>query len=217
MLHCPAGATASPVASQHKIRSFRFKSSSDSRRIPELLEENVVALDKVWVQYNILFPKHSSLFFSDFEIPLQKIYCSVLIILICMTLQGTSYSASQESSDVSSSDSEKPSSSFTANSACDFHYRNLVSDMQLLRAQLSEMHDLQQLLPVLHQLRAMHQEIAPVLHGVQAWQQNVLHDVQAWQQNVRSMLEHMIKQQEEFNRVVNDIRLKVECSTSSQE
>ena len=78
--------------------------------------------------------------------------------------------------------------------------------MQLLRAQLSEMHDLQQLLPAIHRLRAMHQEIAPVLH-----------DVQAWQQNVHSMLEHMLKQQEEFNRVVNDIRLKVECSTSSQE
>ena len=56
----------------------------------------------------------------------------------------------------------------------------------------------------------MHQEIAPVLHGVQAWQKNVLHDVQAWQQNVRSMLEHILKQQEEFNRVVNDIRLEVQ-------
>ena len=123
-----------------------------------------------------------------------------------MTLQGTSYSVSRESSDVSSSDSEMPSSSFTANSACDFHYRNLVSDMQLLRAQLSTMHDLHQLLPALHHLRAMHQEIAPVLH-----------DVQAWQQNVHSMLEHILKQQEEFNRVVNDIRLKVECSTSSKE
>ena len=192
-----------------------FKSSSDSRRIPKLLEENVMALDKVWVQYNILFPKHSSLFFSDFEIPLQNTYCSLLVMMVCMTLQEKSYSASRESSDISSSDSEQPSSSFTANSACDFQYRNLVSDMQLFRAQLSEMHDLQQLLPVLHQLRAMHQEIAPVLHGVQAWQQNVLHDVQAWQQNVRSMLEHMIKQQEEFNRVVNDIRLKVEHSSDS--
>ena len=68
-------------------------------------------------------------------------------------------------------------------------------------------HDLQQLLPAIHQLRVMHeQEMAPVLH-----------EVQAWQRNVRSLLEHMLKQQEEFNRVVNDIRLKVECSTSSQE
>ena len=217
MMFSPAGATASPVASQDGIESFRFKSSSDSLRITELLEQNVAAVDKVLVQYNILFPKHSSLFFSDFQIPLQKTYCSLLMMMVCMTLQEKSYSASRESSDISSSDSEQPSSSFTANSACDFQYRNLVSDMQLFRAQLSEMHDLQQLLPVLHQLRAMHQEIAPVLHGVQAWQQNVLHDVQAWQQNVRSMLEHMIKQQEEFNRVVNDIRLKVEHSTSSQE
>ena len=86
----PAGATASPVASQHKIGSFRFKSSSDSLRITELLEQNVAAVDKVLVQYNILFPKHSSPFFSDFEIPQQKIYFSVLIILICMTLQRTS-------------------------------------------------------------------------------------------------------------------------------
>ena len=52
----------------------------------------------------------------------------------------------------------------------------------------------------------MHQEMAPVLH-----------EVQAWQQNVRSMLEHMLKQQEEFNRGVNDIRLTVERSTTSQE
>jgi hypothetical protein len=217
MMSSPSGATASPEESHDKIEPLRFKSSSDSRRIPRLLEENVVALDKVWVQYNILLPKHSSLFFPDFEIPLQNTYCSLLMMMVCMTLQEKSYSASRESSDISSSDSEQPSSSFTANSACDFQYRNLVSDMQLFRAQLSEMHDLQQLLPVLHQLRAMHQEIAPVLHGVQAWQQNVLHDVQAWQQNVRSMLEHMLKQQEEFNRVVDDIRLKVECSTSSQE
>jgi hypothetical protein len=115
-------------------------------RITELLEQNVAAVDKVLVQYNILFPKHSSLFFSSFEIPLQKIYCSVLIIRICMTLQRTSYSVSRESSDVSSSDSKKTSSSFSANSACDFHYRSLVSDMQLLREQLNAMHDLQQLL-----------------------------------------------------------------------
>ena len=68
------------------------------------------------------------------------------------------------------------------------------------------MHDLHQLLPALHHLRAMHQEIAPVLH-----------DVQAWQRNVHSMLEHILKQQEEFNHVVNDIRLEVQRSTSSQE
>ena len=68
------------------------------------------------------------------------------------------------------------------------------------------MHDLQQLLLAIHQLGAMQQEIAPVLH-----------EVQAWQQNVHSMHEHMLKQQEEFNRVVNDIRLKVEHTTSSQE
>ena len=52
----------------------------------------------------------------------------------------------------------------------------------------------------------MQQEMAPVLH-----------EVQAWQQTVRSMLEHMLKQQEEFNRVVNDIRLEIQRSTSSQE
>ena len=72
MMSSPAGATASPVASQHKIGSFRFKSSSDSLRITELLEQNVAAVDKVLVQYNILFPKHSSLFFSDFQIPPAK-------------------------------------------------------------------------------------------------------------------------------------------------
>ena len=76
MLPCPAVATASPVASHHKIRSFRFKSSSDSSRLPELLEENVAALDMIRIQSNILFPKHSSLFFSDVEIPLKTIYCS---------------------------------------------------------------------------------------------------------------------------------------------
>ena len=76
MLPCPAGATASPVASQHTNRSFRFKSSSESRRIPELLEENVAALVKVWVKYNMLFPKHSSLFFFNGVPLLQTIYCS---------------------------------------------------------------------------------------------------------------------------------------------
>ena len=50
----PAGATASPVESQDRIESFRFKSSSDSLRITELLEQNVAAVDKVLVQYNIL-------------------------------------------------------------------------------------------------------------------------------------------------------------------
>ncbi len=55
MLPYPAGATASYVASQNKIRSSRFSNSSDSRSIPELMEGNVAALVKVCVQYNILF------------------------------------------------------------------------------------------------------------------------------------------------------------------
>ncbi len=40
-------AAASPVASQPKIRSFNF-SDSESLRLPELLEENVAALFKVY-------------------------------------------------------------------------------------------------------------------------------------------------------------------------
>ncbi len=76
--------------------------------------------------------------------------------------------------------------------------------MQLLRAQLNAMHDIHKLVPAIHQLRVMQEELAPVLHEVQAWQQNV-------------RLEHMLKQQEEYNRVVNYIRLEVQRSTSSQE
>ena len=71
----PAGATASPEESQDKIESLRFKSSSDSRRIPRLLEENVVALDKVWVQYNILFPNFRIPSVSQHSFPTLKFPC----------------------------------------------------------------------------------------------------------------------------------------------
>jgi hypothetical protein len=46
--------------------------------------------------------------------------------------------------------------------------------MQHLREQLNAMHDLQLLLQAIHQLRAMQQDMAPVLHEVQAWQRDVL-------------------------------------------
>ena len=174
MLPCPAGATASPVASQHKIGSFRFKSSSDSRRIPDMLEEeNVAALGKVWVQYNLLFPS-----IHHYSLPPLLLPCKRSTAVISWFWAWSVWLCREHRipplvNRAMSARQTQPSSSFTANSACDFHYRNLVSYMQLLRAQLSAMHDLQQLLPAIHQLRAMHQEMAPVLHEVQAWQQNV--------------------------------------------